>query len=121
MAVRLLEPGDVLMQVHRLVELRRLRAEFLYQVLGQNPGEARNVEDELLRIERGELATQFRQGVDELRRRAAHAGVEEAEDPGGAAADDRDLAEFVRGEGVRGHAGKVAASRGADKHGRFPP
>ena len=59
------------------------------------PWKSRDVEDVLLGVQRGELAPQLGQGVDDSRRRAAHASIEQREQAGGTPADDGDVANFV--------------------------
>ena len=80
----------------RLVELARLLGQRLHEILRQHLRKAGDVEDVLLGIQRGELAAELRQRVDDLRRRSSHAGVERSEDARRAAADDRDVGEFVK-------------------------
>jgi len=81
--------------VNRLIELCDLLGQRADQVPGENFRKAGNVEDELLGIERRELAAKFRQRVDDLRRGAPHSGIEQSEDPGGTAADDGEIANVV--------------------------
>ena len=112
-------PGDALgggVEVHRHVELlQRLLAQQLHQVLGQHPGMAGHVEDPLLRVQRGELAAQVGQRVDDPRAGLAHPrpeGGRQAHRPG---ADDRqvaDLVEVPRQVGVldRAHVSASAAT-----------
>ena len=95
MAVLLVEAGDALSQVRRLVELRRLVSQRLHEVLGEDLRIPRDVEDVFLRIERGELPAELRKRVHDLRRRAAHSRVEEREEPGRPAADDGDVLDLV--------------------------
>ena len=93
------EAGDDLVEPDLAAELQRLLGEPLDQVLGEHLGEARDVEDVLLGIERHELAAQRRQRVHQAAGCPAHAGIEGAEQPGRAAADDRDVGEVsARGE-----------------------
>ena len=56
--------------MHRLVELRRLLGERFHEILREHLRKAGDVEDVFLGIERGELAAELRQRVDDLRRRA---------------------------------------------------
>ena len=65
------------------MELPRLLGELPHEVLREHLREAGDVEDVLLGIQRRELSAELRQRVDDLRRRAAHAGVEEANSPAG--------------------------------------
>ena len=95
-------PTTLWCEMNRLLELRRLLGERAHQVLGEDLGKAGDVEDVFLGVERGELAAELRQRVDEARRRAAHSSVEEAEDPGRPPADDRDVSYLL----LIGHDGK---------------
>ena len=92
------------LQVHRHVELlERLLAQLLDEVLGQHSRVAGHVEDPLLRIQRGELAAELGQRVDDARAGLAHAGPEgRATGPTGPGADDRDVADLVE-VGVDAH------------------
>ena len=65
------------------------------EILGENHGEARDIEDELFRIQRGELSARFGQRVDNLRRHLPHACIEQREQACRAAADDRNVAWLV--------------------------
>jgi len=76
-------------------ELERLFGHPLDQVLGQDSGKTGDVEDELLGVERGELAAQRRERIDDPAGGAPHTGVERAEQPGGATADDGDVSEGI--------------------------
>jgi hypothetical protein len=69
----LAQPGDAAVEVRRLVPAPRLLGEVLHEVLRQHLREAGDVEDVLLRVERGELPAELRERVDDLRRGAAHA------------------------------------------------
>src|SRR5436190_3551922 len=66
-----------------------------HEILRQNLREAGDVKNEFLRIQRGELSACFLQRIHHLRRYLAHAGIKQGEQPRGAAANDRDIAEFV--------------------------
>jgi hypothetical protein len=79
-----------------LPELRRLLGETFDEVLGQNLRESGDVEDELLRVERGELSAQLGERVDDAAGRLAHPGVEHGEESGGSSADDRDVLDIVK-------------------------
>jgi hypothetical protein len=102
----LAQPGDRAVQVRGEAPPRLLLHQAPHEILRQHLRVAGDVEDVLLRVERRELAAELRQGVDDLRRRAAHAGVERGEQPGGAAADDGEVRDRVHGgEANRGRAG----------------
>ena len=90
-----LECGHVLIKVRLEMELRRLFDERIHHVLGQNLGEAANVEDVLLGVERGELAAELGQGVNDAGRCPTHSRVKSGEQSGGTAADDSDVGYFV--------------------------
>ena len=77
------------------MELPGLLREIPDQVLREHPRVARHVEDVFLRVERRELAAEFRERIDDLGRRAAHAGIEQGEQTRGAAANDREVAHRV--------------------------
>ena len=62
------------------LELERLLGQRAHEILRQDLRKAADVEDVLLGIEGGELPAELRQRVDDLRRHAAHAGVEEGEE-----------------------------------------
>ena len=95
-AVAFVEPDDLVAEVDGLPELPLLFDELLHEVLGEDLRKAGDVEDVLLGIERGQLAAGLGQRIDDLRRDAPHAGVEQAEESRGPGADDRDVADFVR-------------------------
>src|SRR5687768_17075290 len=95
MPVVLVQPRDTLAEVRGLLELRGLVAQRLHQVLREHLRIARDVEDVFLGVERGQLAAQLGERVDDLRRRTPHSGVEEREEPRGPAADDGDVLHLV--------------------------
>jgi hypothetical protein len=81
----LLPEADDRVVLHGLID------EVAREVLGQDPGEAGDVVDVLLRVERGELAAEDLERVDELDGHLPHAGVKRGEEAGRAAADDEDV------------------------------
>ena len=91
----LVQSGHPLAEMRRLAELRRLIAQRLDEILRQHLRVAGDVEDVFLGIEGGELTAELRQRVDDLRRCAAHARVEEREEPRWPSADDRDVLHLV--------------------------
>src|SRR5207244_2706473 len=62
-----------------------------HQVLGQDLGKAGHIVDELLRVERGELAAELLQAVHDLGGHLPHASVERAEEARRTATDDRNV------------------------------
>src|SRR3954451_8228172 len=103
-----LESGDVLVEVRLVVELRCLLDQRLHQILRQNLRETSDVEDVLLGIERGELSAQLRKRVNDLRLRPPHSGIKRGEQPGGTAANDRDVCYLVGHRREIYSSGKVA-------------
>jgi hypothetical protein len=100
-------PGVViplLKRCHLLAEarlcpvLQALLGHLAHEIAGPDPGKTRHVIDELLGVERGELASYFFQAVDQLGRDPAHPGVEESELSGGAATDHGEIEECVQRE-----------------------
>ena len=92
--------GDILAGKYKIVKLLGkggMGVVFLakHEILRQHLRVARHVEDELLGIQRSELTTQLGKRVDDLGRRASHAGVEEREEARWPSADDRDVLHFV--------------------------
>jgi hypothetical protein len=88
---------DGRLEVDRHVELLQgLAAQLLDEVLRQHLRVAGDVEDPLLGIQRGELAADLRQGIDDARGRLAHAGPERGRQPDRAGADDGDVADLSR-------------------------
>src|SRR5690349_21509358 len=81
MPVLFLEADHVLAEVDRLAELRLLFGELLHEILGEDLRKTGDVEDVFLGVQRRELSAELRQRVDDLRRRLAHAGIEQSEDP----------------------------------------
>ena len=65
------------------------------EILRQHPGEADDVVDVLLRVDRGQRAAWFFQRVDDLRARSAQPGIECRELPGRTGSDDRDVEDVV--------------------------
>src|SRR3954449_9939298 len=80
----------------RLLESARPLDQRSYQVLGQYLRDAGDVEDVLLRIQRCQLSAGLRKRVDDLRRHLSHTGVEQSEESGGAAANDRDVLDLLK-------------------------
>src|SRR5207247_7428446 len=76
---RALQPSDLLAEVDRRLPLQPLLGHSLHEVLGEDLGEARDVEDVLLRVERRELAADLIEVVDQAARGPAHPGVEGTE------------------------------------------
>ena len=74
------------------MKLTRLVGEIPHQLLRQNARVARHIEDVFLRVQRGELAAKLGQGINDLGRGTAHAGVKQGKQPSGAAADDGQVA-----------------------------
>src|SRR2546423_188022 len=72
-----------------LLEATRLLDERTHQVLREHLGDAGDVEDVLLGIQRGELSTGVRKRIDDLRRHAAHTRVKKSEESRGPSAYDR--------------------------------
>jgi hypothetical protein len=89
------KPGDDLPQMRGGAELESLRGHVADQVLGQDLGEARDVEDVFLRVEGHELPTEGRKRVDDPRGGAPHAGIECGEEAGRSSADDRDVPDLL--------------------------
>jgi hypothetical protein len=89
--------GDLLSQMHRRLELERLIGHALHEIFGENLGKAGHVEDVLLRVQRRELAAELIEVVDEPAGRAAHPGVERAEQPRGTGTDDGDIFHVLHG------------------------
>jgi hypothetical protein len=85
------EAGHHLAKMGARAELETLGHHVPHQVLGEHLGEAGDVEDVLLRIEREELAAESGKGIDDAGGSAAHAGIKRREQAGGPAADDRDV------------------------------
>ena len=85
------ERGHVLVEMRFEMELRRLLNQSTDQILGQDFGEAADVEDVLLGIESSELPSELRQGVDYLGGRSPHTRIKSGEQPRRTAADDRDV------------------------------
>src|SRR5450755_312006 len=73
-----------------------------------------NIEDPLLRIERCQLATQFRQGIDDPHARLAHARPEGGAQPDRARSDNRYVANLVKVlgqlDGTRAHGACASVS-----------
>ena len=91
----LVEPGGgAVEQVLRLGGVRLLD-ERVDEIAALDRGEARDVEDLLLRIHRGDLAAQLRERVDDGDAETAEAGVVGGEQPGRARADDRQVGVVV--------------------------
>src|SRR5258708_29721670 len=63
----------------------------LHEILCQDLGKSRDVEDVFLGIERGQLAAHLIEVVDQAVRSAAHAGIEGGEQAGRACSDDDDI------------------------------
>src|SRR6266566_6054793 len=90
-----LECDHVLIEVRLEMELRCLFDERVHHVLGQNLGEAADIEDVFLGVQRRELTAQLRQGVDNARRCPAHPSVKSGEQSGWTAADNGDVCNLV--------------------------
>ena len=92
-------PGDRLggcVEVDRHVELlERLLAHQLDQILGQHLGVTGYVEDPLLWVERGQLASELRERVDDPRGGLSHACPEGGAHPDRPGADHGDVANLV--------------------------
>ena len=91
----LLEGDDALVEMHGCAELLGLLELPRHEILREHPRKPGDVKDVLLRVQGGQLAAGLGQRVDDLRRHAAHAGVEKGEEARGAGADNRDVLEFV--------------------------
>ena len=107
-AVFFLEADHALPQMRRdarlLMELSGLLREIPDEIFRQHARVACHVEDVLLRVQRRELTAKLRERIDDLGRRAAHAGVKQGEQARGAAADDGEVA-----NGMGRHAPKIMA------------
>src|SRR2546423_14899807 len=95
MLAPLLERDDVLVEMRFEFELRRLLDERVDEILARDFRETADVEDVFLRIKRGQLPAELRQGVDDLRRTSAHSRIKSGEQPGRTAAGDGDIDDFV--------------------------
>ena len=95
MPVAFLETDDALTQVHRRPKPRRLFRQLADEVLGENLGKPRDVEDVFFRIERRELTAELRQRIDDLRRDAPHPGVERGEETRRPTTNDGDVAKIM--------------------------
>ena len=105
-------PRDALrgrLEVDRNVELlERLPPVGLHEILGEDPGMPGHVEDPLLRVERGQLAADLRERLDDAGARLAHARPERRREPHRTGPDDGDVADLVdvvQGGGVVAHRG----------------
>ena len=114
------------LEMDRHVELlEALLAQLVHQVLGDDPREAGNVVDPLLRVERRELAAELRQRVDDPRAGLAHPGPERRDQADRSGADHRDVADLavalegssgaVLGHVTRGSRGRRRARRRAHR------
>ena len=92
-AIAPLQSHDFLAEVYLGLPLAELLGHALDQVLGQHLGESGDVEDVFLGIQRGELAAELIERIDDPERRAAHARVETREHAGRAGSDDGDIFE----------------------------
>src|SRR5438046_763526 len=86
-----------LAQVDPRLPLQRLLGKAPHQVLGEDLGDARDVEDVLLGVERGQLAARLIERVDQAERGPAHPGIEARKEAGGAGADDGDIFDVLHG------------------------
>lgn len=91
------EPRYDFAQVGGGSELERLHGHVSNQVFGEHLGEPGHIEDVLLGVEGHELAAQSWKGVDDARRRPAHARVERREQAGRAATDEGYVFQLLRG------------------------
>ena len=78
------------------MKLSSLFGEDIYQILRQDLRVPRDVEDVFLRVQRSELTTKLRQGVDDSGRGAPHARIKRGKETGGSPANDRDVCDLVR-------------------------
>jgi hypothetical protein len=81
-------------RVGRTAEPHGLRHEVASQILGEDPREARYVEDVLFRVQGGELSPQLRENIDDSCRDASHPRVEKTVEAGRASTDYRDIDRF---------------------------
>src|SRR2546429_370927 len=86
-----LEADHLLRKMHRRLPLQSLLRHPLHQVFGENLREAGNVEDVFLGVERGQLAADLIQVIDQPVGRATHAGIKRREQTRRAGADDGDI------------------------------
>ena len=77
-------------------ELEALGHHVLGLVFRQNFRDAADVEDVLLRVERHELPSQFRKGIDDPRKDSTDTRVERPEEAGWLTTYDREIKNFVR-------------------------
>jgi len=68
--ILLRESHDALSEMHGLTKLRGLLRQRPHEILRQHLGISGDVEDELLRVQRGKLSTELGQGVHDLSRGA---------------------------------------------------
>src|ERR1044072_7503716 len=89
------QPDHLFREVHRRLPAESLLRESFHQVLREDLRKARDVEDVFLGIQRGELAADLVEVVDQAMRGAAHPRIERGEQTGRAGADDDDIFGFL--------------------------
>src|SRR5207249_1381258 len=107
-----LQADHLLSEMDRGLELERLLGHPLHEVLGEHLGEAGDVEDVLLGIERRELPAHLVEVVDQAAGRAAHPGVEGGEQARRAGADYGDIFDVLHWGERNGTSGEKGEGRG---------
>src|SRR5207244_3999375 len=105
------QADHLLSQMDGRLELERLLRHPLHQGLRQDLGEAGDVEDVLLGIERRELPAHLVEVVDQAATRAAHAGVKGGKQACRAGADDRDIFDLLHWGERNGTSGEKGEGR----------
>ncbi len=93
--VQLHQIEDLLAETHIRLVAHRLLIHLLDQILGEDLRKAGNIVDVLFRVDGGQCAAWFFQGVDDQGTSLAHSRIEGREQAGRASANDRDVVDIA--------------------------